>query len=186
MTLSAAERNRELLRLRKLSLVAASAALIFAASWAFAFLPNVKLTFLITFLVGYLWGWKSGAAAGMLGTFLWSLFNPYGPSTPPMLLVQLLGMGLVGLFGAAGYSAAQRIDTRFRFGLLALCGLIATLLYFIPVNAFDGYLFQPFWPRFWMGMVWTVWPLVMNCVLFPLVVPVVVKALATTRIDSGY
>jgi hypothetical protein len=53
--------------------------------------------------------------------------------------------------------------------------MYCTLLFYIPVNFVDAWVFQPFWPRFVAGMLWTVVSLGFNAVIFPLLFKVAVR-----------
>lgn len=167
-----------LVRVRTVIRIGLGAALVYATSLALAPLPNLKLTFLLVAAFGMLWGAAAGFAVGALGTLLWSLLNPYGPAIPPLLVTQVFGMGLVGLTGEPVRVLVKsgRINLP-RLILLSLLGAGATLLYFVPVNLIDAWLFQPFLPRFWAGMIWTIWPVLMNAILFPVALPLLKQAL---------
>ncbi|GAA3696025.1 hypothetical protein GCM10022377_06010 [Zhihengliuella alba] len=81
-----------------------------------------------TVLVGFLAGRRAGAATGVLGTLVWSLFNP-------TVLPFAAGAGLIGLLAgtAARFGAVRRIVVAPVAGLLAgvVGGLVAA-----PVAAF--------------------------------------------------
>jgi hypothetical protein len=83
-----------------LSKVAVFTAVAVAVGYLFAAVPNVEGISAVSFFAGYLLGYGPGAAVGALSIMMFSLFNPLGPPVPPVLLAQLVAMGLVGISGA--------------------------------------------------------------------------------------
>ncbi len=157
----------------RLTRIALFAALVYVFSWATSFLPNVNLIFFIVFTAGFLWGPSSGLLVGAVGMGLWTTFNPYGPAALPISLAQVTGAALVGLLGALfGATYRDRENNTTLIIQLALFGALAALLFYLPVNTVDAWLFQPFWPRFITGIVWAGVSIVSNMVIFPLLFPV--------------
>ena len=157
---------------RLLTRVALFSALIYVISWATIYLPNVKVIFFIIFSAGFLWGSLAGWLVGTVGMGLWTFFNPFGPAGLPIAAAQIFGAGLCGSIGAMVRSLEWTRLNRFGFGaLLVIAGAICTLLYFIPVNAVDAWVYQPFWPRFISALPWTAISLVSNMIIFPLLFP---------------
>ena len=79
-----------------LALVATLAALAVLGRMAFAPIPSVKPTTDIILLTGYVLGGAPGFAVGAVAAFASNFFFGQGPYTP----WQMVGWGLVGLFGA--------------------------------------------------------------------------------------
>lgn len=149
--------------------VALFSALIYVLSWGTSYLPNVNLIFFIVFLAGIMWGLIPGLIVGALGMGLWTTFNPYGPAAFPVMAAQMGGTSLSGAVGAAfahlrWHSEAGRALT-FK---LALCGTVCALLFYIPVNFVDAWIYQPFWPRFVAGSLWALVSVASNVIIFPL------------------
>ncbi len=145
------------------------AALIYVLSWGTATIPNVNLVFFIVFSAGFMWGAVPGMIVGALGMGLWSAFNPYGPAMAPIMVAQMVGAALSGVVGAV----FRRQNWHNRDGWLlvffpAACGLGCTLLYYLPVNTVDAWVFQPFWPRFVAGGLWSLISVGSNLLIFPL------------------
>lgn len=155
--------------LRLLTRIALFAALIYVLSMATAFVPNVKLVFFLIFAAGFLWGASAGLLVGAIGMGLWTTFNPYGPAGIPVMIAQIIGAaagGLVGhLFGRFRWKSWK---TFVLFPVLALCGLICTVLFYLPVSLVDAWLYQPFWPRIIAGLPWVGLSIVSNLIVFPL------------------
>ncbi|UCD93846.1 MAG: hypothetical protein JSU69_08745, partial [Candidatus Zixiibacteriota bacterium] len=113
-----------------------------------------------------------GVGAGVIGFFLWSNFNPFGPAPFPLLISQLIGISISASVGAsvgriitAGRSGSQRIL------ILSLCGLVSGLGYHVIVDVVDALLYQPFWPRLIGGLVFSLITIVSNSIIFPLLYP---------------
>ncbi len=64
-----------------------------------AAVPNVEVMSLITALAGVVLGPGLGFACGALAAAVFSLGNPIGLPTPPLLAAQMVGMGCAGLAG---------------------------------------------------------------------------------------
>lgn len=156
-------------RLRLISRIAIFSALVYVLSWGTSYLPNVNPVFFVVFAAGFLWGLFPGIAVGLIGMGLWTNFHPFGPALPPIMVAQITGAAGSGLVGA--WYARTDWETRagFRLGLeLVICSVVCTLLFYIPVNVIDAWLFQPFWPRFWVSWMWTPISLISNALIFPL------------------
>lgn len=160
-------------RLAKITRVAIFAALVFIFSYFSAFLYNVNPAFFIVFMAGYLWGFSSGAAVGAIGFFLWSSFNPMGPAPLPIMVAQLIGIVPSGLIGALMRHFFNLEKWNYLTALLLImAGLLTAVLYHIPVDVMDAYLYQPFWPRLIGGTVFSLITVVSNCIIFPMFYPV--------------
>ncbi len=158
---------------RLLTRVALFSALIYVLSWATVYLPNVKVIFFIVFSAGFLWGATAGWLVGTIGMGLWTFFNPFGPAGLPVAVAQVIGAGLCGPLGAIMRASRwSTLSRRSLSAILIISGAICTLLFFIPVNVTDAWVYQPFWPRFVSALPWTAISLVSNMVVFPLLFPV--------------
>lgn len=155
---------------RLLARVALFSALVYVFSWGTSYLPNVNLIFFIVFTAGFVWGGSAGILVGAVGMGLWTAFNPYGPAMLPIMMAQMLGAAASGLVGAAFRSRYERIQHKAKTALVELIAAawLCTLFFYLPVNAVDAWLFQPFWPRFVGGLLWMLITLVSNSLIFPL------------------
>jgi uncharacterized membrane protein len=166
--------------LRVLSRVALFAALVYVLSWATTFLPNVSLIFFLVFTAGYVWGTIAGMIVGAVGMGLWTAFNPFGPAMPPIMIAQIGGAAMSGVVGGlATIYGLNRQALPIRTAILAICSLICTVLFFLPVNLVDAWLFQPFWPRFISSSLWSLISVGSNLIIFPLLYPVLAHLYAT-------
>ncbi|MEA2030198.1 MAG: hypothetical protein U9N55_01190 [candidate division Zixibacteria bacterium] len=149
--------------------IALFSALVYVLSWGTSYLPNVNFIFFIVFSAGFLWGIVPGALVGMIGMGLWTVFNPYGPAVAPVMVAQIIGVGGSGLVGAIFQKGHWQHWHRFRL-MVGLCcaAFMCTLLYYLPVNIVDAWMFGPFYERFVGGMLFAGISLGSNFVIFPL------------------
>ncbi len=158
--------------LRLIPRIGLFAALIYILSMATAPLPNVNLIFFIVFIAGFMWGAFSGMLVGAFGMGLSSFFSPFGPAALPVMIAQIFGASLSGLFGAIYYySYGNEISKLKMYLWIPLFSILCTLGYFIPVNIVDSWLFQPFWERFYISSLWSLISVVSNMLLFMLLFP---------------
>ncbi len=76
-------------------------ALAIGSGYALMMVPNVELISVIIFVSGIWLGVGWGVVIGCTAEFIFSVLNPLGSGLvfPPLLLTQVVGMGLVGLAG---------------------------------------------------------------------------------------
>jgi hypothetical protein len=159
---------------RLLARIALFSALIYVLSWGTSYLPNVSLIFFLVFAAGFVWGAMAGALIGAIGMGIWTSLNPYGPAGLPVMIAQVLGAATGGPVGAV----FSRLDWRRKSNLrlvpwLILAAILCTLLYYLPVNVVDAWLYQPFWPRFTVGLLWMLISMGFNALIFPLLFGVI-------------
>jgi uncharacterized membrane protein len=159
--------------LKILTRVATFAALVFVFSYATVLMPNVNLSFFVVFTAGFLWGIWPGIGVGVIGFFLWSNFNPSGPAPFPILLAQLAGISFSAVIGTLMSSWISIRSGNFRvILLLIISGFFCGFMFHLVVSIVDAFVFQPFWPRFLGGLLFSLITLVSNCIIFPLLYPV--------------
>jgi hypothetical protein len=163
---------------RLISRIALFSALIYVLSYATAYLPNVSFVFFIVFAGGYLWGAGPGVMIGLLGMWLSSSFNPFGPAALPLLAAQMIGAGFGGLVGAFLHRQSSHGAEPPGTVRLVLAAIVCTVAYYLPVNGVDAWLFQPFWPRFIGSLGFSAISIVSNAIIFPLLFGVVTRLYA--------
>ena len=90
--------------------------------------PNVELITATVFISGYLMGIKEGAVVGCLTEALYSLLNPLGMAAPPLLIAQVLSMGIAGSVG--GVLRMHRTQPQWMHHLqLGLAGFALTAMF---------------------------------------------------------
>ena len=89
-------------------------------------IPNVEGVSLTIALAGAVLGWKAGLMVGVIGEGLYSLFNPWGPPGPFLLVSQIIGMATVG--ATAGFVQKIFPGNKFTHKLgWAVTGFLVTL-----------------------------------------------------------
>ena len=83
----------------RIALISTFAALSVVLGYALAFIPNVELFTLMIFLSGFILGKRDGAIVGLMSSFIFVFFNPYGVSPLPLFAYQLSHYALVGFVG---------------------------------------------------------------------------------------
>jgi hypothetical protein len=160
-------------RLQILTRIALFSGLLYVFCWGTSYFPNVNLIFFIIFSGGFLWGIVPGMLVGIIGMGLWTFLNPYGPAALPIAIAQLLGASCSGMIGAGLRATKWQQAGKLTLNLqLCLAAVLCTLLFYLPVNSVDAWLFQPFWPRFVTSAFWSLISLGSNLLIFPLLFPV--------------
>ena len=156
-------------------------ALAVAGGFALLHVPNCELVTTISFVSGLLLGSARGTCVGALSMLLFSLFNPLGIPFPPVLIAQVLFMGVAGFVGGVWGKWIRRYTFRPLFiGGLAGTGLILTLLYDVGTNvgfALSAGLMSQVLKIIAGGIVFSFIHLVTNTVLFAILVPTMVKVM---------
>ncbi|SYZ73112.1 membrane hypothetical protein [Candidatus Zixiibacteriota bacterium] len=159
-------------RLQMTTRVAIFAALVFIFSYVSVFIANVNPAFFIVFAAGFIWGAGPGIGVGVIGFFLWSLFNPFGPVVFPLLISQLLGISFSAIIGAVVGKVITPDKFTAKISLwLITAGFLSGLFYHIFVDVVDAWMYQPFWPRLIGGAVFSLITIISNCIIFPLFYP---------------
>ncbi len=149
--------------------IALFAALVYVLSWGTSYLPNVNFIFFIVFSSGFLWGIGSGMLVGAVGMGLWTLLNPYGPAALPVMIAQVIGAAGSGLVGGLFRRGNWHLKgPRARATALVLAATACTVVFYLPVNTVDAWVFGPFVARFIGGLIWALISLAANVAIFPL------------------
>jgi uncharacterized membrane protein len=103
-------------------------ALVVVLGFLLAEVPNVELMTVSVFLSGVILGRGSGAIVGVLSILIYSLFNPYGPPLPPLVLAQTAGFALIG--SAGGIIRKRLVDGgKASYLFSAIAGFLLTMIY---------------------------------------------------------
>lgn len=129
--------------------------MVVGSDFALSGLANVKLLDTLVFVSAYLFGFRVGAAVGVLSETIWSVFSPYGfaGAIAPFLLAGEL------LFALAGWTASKAWGSEFNLkspyplfigSLLTVCAFVwdfetnaATALLGFSPNSFWFAVFGP-------------------------------------------
>ena len=122
--------------------ILAFVAAILATNYALASFPNVKLFDLMVFLAGYTLGFRPGAAVAVAAWMVYGNFNPYGPTTLPLLATV---MAAETVYAGAG-ALVRRLFAPGSVRLLpsrsslffAAAAVVSTLAYDMAANLYTG------------------------------------------------
>ena len=158
-------------------------ALAVAAGYALLQIPNVELITTISFLAGLFLGSARGLLVGSLSMLIFSLFNPLGVPFIPVLMAQVVFMGLAGFTGGLWKPGIRRSKPHLlTIAGLAGTGLLLTLLYDVGTNAgfaLSAGLMAQIVQIVGAGIAFSVIHLVTNTLFFATLVPAVIAAMKT-------
>jgi len=139
-------------------------------------IPNVELISFVVFSSGYLLGITEGGIVGLLAMFIYSVFNPMGMPTLPVLVTQVISMTLIGisggLVGKIKWFAQGKIVN---FLIIGAIGFFLTLIYDFLTNLVWGYTSGQILPVLIGGTLLSLVHTISNAVIFTVLAPVTYK-----------
>jgi len=118
------------IRTTDLVVIAIFIALIVVLGYLFIAIPNVEMVTTSIFLSGYLLGTKKGLLIGMIAELLYSVLNPYGVAAPPLLMAQVISMGIVGFCGGVIYKTTKKSHKKiFQLIQFGAAGMLLTMFF---------------------------------------------------------
>jgi hypothetical protein len=170
---------------RLLLLSAVFVALSLTLGYLFLLIPNVEFLTASVFISGYWVGPLYGALVGLLAEWIFSMTNPMGAPTLPLLLAQMFAMMLVGWMGgwARKLNWMKQPDLR-RLLLFAVAGFVLTLIFDVLTTlSFALFMFGADYSKilssFIYGALFYGIHLAGNTLIFALVIPFLLQRLAT-------
>jgi len=121
----------------RISLIATFTALAIVLGYAMAYIPNIEVFTLMIFLSGFIMGKKEGAIIGLLSASIFTFFNPFGSSPPPLFIYQLIHYSLTGISGglAKDFMLNRKFfkpkEDLYVYQVMVIFGVIGGLLTFI-------------------------------------------------------
>jgi hypothetical protein len=154
---------------RRLSYVALMVAMGLTGAYAET-IPNFELMTLIVFGSGSLLGVRDGIVVGAVTMLLFSTLNPYGAAHPLVTASQMAGTALAGAAGGwCALAGVVRLPIPARAAVLAAVGAVVTLLFDLITNLATGLLFGQIVATLIGGLLFSVWHIVTNAILFAVV-----------------
>lgn len=157
-------------------------ALAVGSGFALLLIPNVELVTAVVFVSGVSLGPGWGLTVGLLSEFVFSTANPLGSGLVflPLLVSQLIGMGLVGLAGGLFRSVFQSRNWSLpKVILIGATGAILTFLFdtltTLSYPVAMGFEFRQTAAIYVAGMAFTVLHQVSNAVIFATALPQVFR-----------
>lgn len=156
-------------------------ALAIALNLALLGVPNVELILFVVFSSGCLLGVTEGGVVGSLAMFIYSVFNPYGMSPPPILVAQVISTGLIGISGGIvarlGWLSQAKIVN---FLMIGVVGLILTFVYDLLTNLAVAYMAGQLLPVLIAGVFLSLVHIISNTIIFTVLSPVIYKVKTTS------
>jgi len=179
-------------KIRKISYSGIFIALIMAIGYSLAYIPNLELVTLLIFLAGYFMGMKYGLLIGVVGEFLFSVLNPMGSGLlfPPMLIAQIIAMGLTATIGGLlGNIIGQHPLKKHTILIFAFTGLVVTFFYDVFVSLAypiaSGFDVKQTFGIVLSGILFSIIHIVMNTLIFATLLPVIVIRINKSGIFRG-
>ena len=115
---------------------------ILASNYALTSMPNVKLFDLLVFAAGYTLGFRRGATVAAGVWLVYGNFNPWGPTTGPLLLTLMTAETVYALAGALARRVLPPQKVRLGLGwatlLFGAAALVTTVTYDVAANIYTG------------------------------------------------
>ena len=181
--------------MQKIVFISIFAAVAATLGLTFLAIPNLELVTATFFLAGYFLGSRDGMIAAVLGEFVYSLLNPMGSASPPLLVAQLIGMAVVAFAGsqAAKYRFLQNFNqqngqtpkkTRLQIRTVVSLGLIGLVLTFIfdmlttiSFFIFMGLTVSKFFASLLLGIHFYLVHIATNTLIFAVLIPLLIPVL---------
>ena len=172
----------------RVALISIFTALAVVIGYALVFIPNIELFTLMIFLAGFILGKRDGIVVGLMSSFIFVFFNPFGVSPLPLFAYQLAHYSLVGLCGGLTncYLSKKEFfkpkDDLYVFPVIVFFAVIGACITFtfdvvttlIIAVVFYGTL-DSFWPVYLLGLPFTTVHLIGNTLGFIFVLPLLIQ-----------
>ncbi len=95
----------------RIVLISTFSALAVVLGYALVSIPNVELFTLMIFLGGFILGKRDGLIIGLLSSFIFVFFNPWGTSQLPLFTYQITHYSLTGFLGGVMQTYLKKNDS---------------------------------------------------------------------------
>ena len=172
----------------RVALLGIFTALAVVLGYALVFIPNIELFTLMIFLSGFILGKRDGVVVGLMSSFIFVFFNPYGVSPLPLFAYQLFHYALVGFLGGImcnflGKKKFFKPDEDLYvlpvLIIFAITGALITFTYDV-ISTLIGALviygtLESFWPVYIIGLPFTTIHLIGNTLGFIFILPMLIQ-----------
>ena len=172
----------------KIALVAIFASTCVGAGYLLALIPNVEIFTMLVFLGGLLFGKKIGMLNAFVSSIIYFVFNLYGASPVPLLVVQLAAYSLLGLLGGFLTNVkVRKIITRRSQLVFGIIGAGFVFMYtFIADIVFSFIMGMNFFAWFLQGIIFTSILVACNAITFGFLLPLIILPLDKYRIVTMF
>ncbi|MCK4381435.1 MAG: ECF transporter S component [Candidatus Lokiarchaeota archaeon] len=168
----------------RITLISTFSALAIVLGYLLAYIPNIELFTLTIFLSGFILGKRDGMIIGLLSSFIFCFFNPFGASPLPLLAFQLTHYSITGLIGALTGDLLQKKvsfelnDDLYKISVMIIFGFIGALITvsfqifssLVDVLSYFGTI-DEFVPYFLTGIIFTAIHIIGNTLGFIFILP---------------
>lgn len=168
----------------RITLISTFSALAIVLGYLLAYIPNIELFTLTIFLSGFILGKRDGMIIGLLSSFIFCFFNPFGASPLPLLAFQLTHYSITGLIGALTGDLLQKKvsfelnDDLYKISVMIIFGFIGALITvsfqifssLVDVLSYFGTI-NEFVPYFLTGIIFTAIHIIGNTLGFIFILP---------------
>ncbi len=95
----------------RIVLISIFSALAIVLGYALISLPNIELFTLMIFLGGFILGRRDGLIIGLISSFIFVFFNPWGSSQLPLFTYQITHYSLTGFLGGVMQTYLKKNDS---------------------------------------------------------------------------
>ena len=168
----------------RIALIGTFSALAVVLGYMLAYIPNIEIFTLMIFLAGFVMSKKDGAMVGLLSSIIFTFFNPFGPSPPPLFFYQLAHYSFIGALGGLtrDYLCNKKYfkprEDLYIFQIMLIFGVIGgsiTFIYDILSTLFGGFIvsiaIEYFIASYLSGIIFTTIHLVGNTLGFIFLLP---------------
>jgi len=168
----------------RIALIGTFSALAVVLGYMLASIPNIEIFTLMIFLAGFVMNKKEGAIVGLLSSTIFTFFNPFGPSPPPLFFYQLAHYSLTGALGGLtrDYLCNKKYfkprEDLYNFQIMLIFGVLGgsiTFVYDILSTLFGGFIvsiaIEYFIASYLSGIIFTTIHLVGNILVFIFILP---------------
>ncbi len=148
--------------------------------------PNVELMTATIALSGLFLGPLAGSITGVVAILVYGAINAWGPTFPPMWIMQMMGMGIAGFAFGKVRNRFSRSSGRERVFLSVLLGASVTFLYDLLTNIAFPLATRVEFGEAWLSFIVPAVPFMLlhvgsNVLIFALLVPEVFKHFRSKR-----
>jgi uncharacterized membrane protein len=165
-------------------LISMFTALAVVIGYLLVYLPNIEMFTLMIFLSGFILGKRDGAIVGIMSSFIFVFFNPYGASPLPLFAYQLTHYAFVGLMGGVSCDFLKKKrffkpeEDLYVFPVIltfSIIGASITFIYDIISTWIGAFIFygtpEAFWTAYIFGLPFTTVHLIGNTLGFIFILP---------------
>ena len=172
----------------RVALLGIFTALAVVLGYALVFIPNIELFTLMIFLSGFILGKRDGVIVGLMSSFIFVFFNPYGVSPLPLFAYQLVHYALVGFLGGimCNFLGKKKFfkpeEDLYVLPVLIIFAITGALITFTfdVISTLIGALviygtLESFWPIYVIGLPFTTIHLIGNTLGFIFILPMLIQ-----------